>query len=165
MKEVAEQYQPGLVSVEGHTLWEDKVDNPAVIIRVEISATTEATALQTSSNNLLATDGLVAVFCSNEGAVTGFLSAVADGQDLADGGKYADLVVAGFDAGAAQKNAIREGWFYGSVTQDPFSIGYNAVEMAYKAANGEEVSDVDTGAKWYNSENIDDEDIALLVYD
>ena len=29
----------------------------------------------------------------------------------------------------------------------------------------EAVSDVDTGAKWYNAENIDDEDIALLVYD
>ena len=74
-------------------------------------------------------------------------------------------MVAGFDAGAAQKNAIRQGWFYGSVTQDPYSIGYNAVEMAYKAANGETVSDVDTGAKWYNADNIDDEDIALLVYD
>ena len=165
MKEIAEGYQPGAVSVEGHTKWEEKVDNPAIIIRVEISATTEATAVQTSANSLLNLDGLKAVFCSNEGTVTGFLAAVADGEDLADGGKYADLVVAGFDAGAAQKNAIRQGWFYGSVTQDPFSIGYNAVKMAYAASQGEAVSDVDTGAKWYNSENIDDEDIALLVYD
>ena len=165
MAAIAETYQPGLVSVEGHTLWEKKVENPAIIIRVEISATTEATAVQTAANSLLSTDGLVAVFCSNEGAVTGFLAAVSDGEDLADGGKYEDLIVAGFDAGSAQKNAVRQGWFYGSVTQDPYQIGYKAVEMAYKAAIGEAVEDVDTGAQWYNADNIDDDMIALLVYD
>ena len=165
MKEVAETYQPGKVSVEGHTKWEAKVDGAAIIIRVEVSATTEATSLQTSANSLLATSGIAAIFCSNEGAVVGFLAATADGEDLADGGKYADLVVAGFDAGSAQKNAIRNGWFYGSVTQDPYQIGYKAVELAVKAANGEAVADVDTGAQWYNAENIDNPDIALLVYD
>lgn len=165
MAEIAETYQPGAVSIEGHSKWEKKVENPAIIIRVEISATTEATAVQTAANALLSTAGIKAIFCSNEGAVTGFLAAVSDGMDLADGGKYADLIVAGFDAGAAQKNAVREGWFYGSVTQDPYQIGYQAVSMAYKAAMGEEVSDVDTGAQWYDANNIDDEMIALLVYD
>lgn len=165
MAEIAEKYQPGKVSIEGHTLWEKKVADPAIIIRVEISATTEATAVQTAATSLLGAKGLAAVFCSNEGAVTGFLAAVSDGEDLAEGGRYADLVVAGFDAGAAQKNAVRQGWFYGSVTQDPYQIGYKAVEMAAKAAKGETVSDVDTGAQWYNADNIDDEMIALLVYD
>jgi ribose transport system substrate-binding protein len=165
MKEIAETYQPGLVSVEGHTKWEAKVDGAAIIIRVEVSATTEATALQTSANSLLATSGIAALFCSNEGAVVGLLAATADGEDLADGGKYADLVVAGFDAGSAQKTAIRNGWFYGSVTQDPYQIGYKAVELAYKAAMGEAVADVDTGAQWYNATNIDEPAIALLVYD
>ena len=165
MVEIAEKYQPGKVAVEGHTKWEKKVDSPAVIVRVEVSATTEATAVQTAANALLNIDGLAAVFCSNEGAVTGFLAATADGSDLAEGGKFADLVVAGFDAGSAQKNAVRQGWFYGSVTQDPYQIGYKAVEMAVKAAKGEAVSDVDTGAQWYDASNIDDEMIALLVYD
>ena len=164
MYEIAETYQPGKVSVEGHAKWEKKVDAPAIIIEVAISATTEATAVQTAANSLLGMNP-VAIFCSNEGAVTGFLSAVSDGEDLAEGGKYDGLVVAGFDAGAAQKNAVRQGWFYGSVTQDPYQIGYKAVELAVKAANGEEVSDVDTGAQWYNAENIDDEMISLLVYD
>ena len=163
MVEVASQY--GTVSVEGHSLWENKADDASIIIRVEVSATTEATALQTSSAALLANENLIAVFCSNEGAVTGFLAAVSDGEDLAEGGKYDGLVVAGFDAGAAQKNAVRQGWFYGSVTQDPYQIGYQAVALAVAAANGEAVADVDTGAQWYNAENIDDEMIALLVYD
>lgn len=44
-------------------------------------------------------------------------------------------------------------------------IGYNAVELAVKAAKGEEVADVDTGAQWYDASNIDDDMIAMLVYD
>lgn len=165
MAEIAETYQPGKVSIEGHTTWEKKVSDPAIIIRVEVSATTEATALQTSAGALLGMDGITAIFCSNEGAVTGFLAATSDGSDLGEGGKYDGLVVAGFDAGSAQKNAVRNGWFIGSVTQDPVQIGYKAVELAVAAAKGEEVSDVDTGAKWYDATNIDDPDMATLVYD
>ena len=163
MVEVASAY--GTVSVEGHDKWANKVDGATIIVEVAVSATTEAVDVQNAANALLAKADLAAVFCSNEGTVTGFLSAVSDGEDLADGAKYADLIVAGFDAGAAQKNAVRQGWFYGSVTQDPYHIGYYAVEMAIAAANGEPVADKDTGAQWYNAENIDDPMIALLVYD
>ena len=164
MEEVASQY--GTVAVTGHTKWA-KGDAAAasIIIEVAVSATTEAVDVANAANALLAKENLIALFCSNEGTVTGFLSTVSDGEDLADGAKYADLVVAGFDAGAAQKNAVRNGWFYGSVTQDPYMIGYYAVELAVKAARGETVADVDTGAQWYDASNIDDDMIALLVYD
>ena len=163
MKELASEYNT--VSVTGHDLCKDEVEGAGVIIQVQISATTEITDIANASNAVLNMDGLRAVFLSNEGAVNGFLAATADGSDLAEGGRYGDLLVAGFDAGATQKNAIRQGWFIGSVTQDPYMIGYYAVELAVKAANGEEVSDVDTGAQWYNAENIDDEMISMLVYD
>lgn len=108
---------------------------------------------------------LAAVFLSNEGTVNGLLAATADGSELADGARFGELIVAGFDAGAPQKNATRNGSFVGSITQDPYRIGYLAVELAYKAANGEAVADVDTGAKWYTKDNMDEPDIALLVYD
>ena len=164
MKEVAAQY--GTVAVTGHDKWaEGDAKAASIIIEVAVSATTEATDVQNAANALLAKENLIAVFCSNEGTVTGFLAATSDGEDLADGAKYADLVVAGFDAGAAQKNAVRKGWFYGSVTQDPYHIGYYAVEMAVAAAKGEAVADKDTGAQWYDASNIDNADIALLVYD
>lgn len=163
MVELASEYNT--VSVTGHDLWKNEVEGAGVIVHVQISATTEATDVATASNAVLNMDGLKAVFLSNEGAVTGFLAATADGSDLAKGGRYDGLMVAGFDAGATQKNAVRNGWFIGSVTQDPYMIGYYAVELAVKAANGEEVSDVDTGAQWYTAENIDDEMISMLVYD
>ena len=81
MAKIAETYQPGKVSIEGHAKWEKKVDAPAIIIEVAISATTEATSVQTAANSLLGMNP-VAIFCSNEGAVTGFLAAVSDGEDL-----------------------------------------------------------------------------------
>jgi len=108
-------------------------------------------------------DNIIGVFCSNELTVKGLLAATDDGTTL--GSRYEDLVVIGFDAGLAQKNAVREGYFRGSITQDPYQIGYKAVELAYKAYQGEEIEDVDTGAQFYDASNMDDEEIARLLYD
>jgi len=40
-----------------------------------------------------------------------------------------------------------------------------AVELAVKAANGESVSDVDTGALWYTKDNMEDPKIAPCLYE
>ena len=53
MAKIAETYQPGKVSIEGHAKWEKKVDAPAIIIEVAISATTEATSVQTAANEFM----------------------------------------------------------------------------------------------------------------
>lgn len=155
----------GTVAVQGHDLWTAPADGASIIIHVEIAATPNVGDVTNAANAILNKDGLYAIFCSNEGAVTGLLAATADGSDFAEGGRFGDIIVAGFDAGAQQKNAVRQGWFVGSVTQDPYRIGYLAVELAYRAATGEAVEDVDTGAQWYTKENIDEPNIALLVYD
>ncbi len=127
------------------------------------AANTDAAASASAMLNKVAGDRILGVFCSNEATVKGLLAATNDGADLAS--KYKGLVVIGYDAGAGQKNAVRKGLFVGSITQDPYSIGYKAVELAYKAYKGESVSDVDTGAKYYTSENMDQADIAPLLYD
>ena len=166
-KAAAEEIFPDQVAVEGHDLYkQDSAQTPAVIISVHIAPTTDAADLKNIGSAALQEENLIGVFCSNEGSVTGFLNATNDGADLdRENGTYKDLTVAGFDAGKTQKTAVRNGWFLGSVTQDPYQIGYQAVDLAVKAAKGETVADVDTGAKWYNASNIDDEDIAKLVYD
>ena len=127
------------------------------------AANTDAAASAAAMLNKAADENIIGVFCSNEATAKGVLTATNDGADLAD--RYDGLVVVGYDAGAGQKNAVRRGLFAGSITQDPYSIGYNAVELAYKAYMGEPVADVDTGAKYYTAENMDDEDIAPLLYD
>jgi ribose transport system substrate-binding protein len=131
-----------------------------VIIEVTVGATPDITDMTNAANGLLNTENLIGVFCSNEGAVNGLLAAINAGSILPEGVK-----AVGFDAGAGQKAAVRSGVFMGSITQDPFRIGYLAVELAVKAANGEAVADVDTGAKWYDASNMDDPDIAQLLYD
>jgi ribose transport system substrate-binding protein len=132
----------------------------AVIIEVTVGATPDITDMTNAANGLLNTEGLIGVFCSNEGAVNGLLAAMNAGSVLPEGVK-----VVGFDAGAGQKAAVASGVFMGSITQDPYQIGYQAVALAVAAANGETVADVDTGAKWYDASNMNDPDIAQLLYD
>ncbi len=141
-------------------------DNPAVIIDMVVPAsprTQDATSAANAVFNRVEDDNIVGIFSSNEGTVVGILAATNDGAELES--RYSNVVVVGFDAGEAQKNAVREQYFVGSITQDPYQIGFKAVELAYMAAQGDSVADVDTGAKFYNYENMDDSDIANLLYD
>ena len=164
----AETLFPGQVAITGH----DKFAKPAssgqaaVNIFVIVPPSSSATDAQNASQTLFGMDNLIAIFASNEASVNGILAATTDGTDLdRENGKYKDITVVGFDAGKAQKAAVKNGWFLGSVTQDPYMIGYLAVELAYKAMNGESVSDSDTGCKFYNADNMDQPDIAQLLYD
>jgi len=167
MKSLAEGIFPGAVEITGHDKYAAKAANtPAVIIKVVVPPTTSATDAQVASSGLLNEKNLIGFFASNEASVNGILAATTDGSDLdRTNGKYKDLTVIGFDAGKAQKAAVKNGWFTGSITQDPYQIGYLAVELAYKAINGQQVADVDTGCKFYTSANMDQADIAQLLYD
>ena len=138
----------------------------AVIIEVIVPATTKTVDAPNSANailNRVKSSNILGIFCSNEGTVSGILAATNDGSSLPT--QYPGLIVIGFDAGKAQKNAIRNHYFFGSITQDPYNIGYQALELAYKAVKGEPVQNVDTGAKFYDASNMDQPDIAQLLYD
>ena len=167
---VANGLSRDLIRVQGNPAYitgdSPQSDNPAVIIDMIVPASPRTQDVVASANAVfqrIEDDNVRGIFASNEGTVVGVLAATNDGSELDT--TYEDVVVVGFDAGEAQKNAVREGYFLGSITQDPYMIGYMAVELAYKAANGETVSDVDTGAKFYNADNMDDDDIAPLLYD
>ncbi len=165
--ELANGVQAGMVAVTGHDKFAVPAEKVAVEINVNVPATTNPADCQTTAQGILAKEGLAAIFCSNEASVGGVLAATTDGQDLdRAAGKYKDLIVVGFDAGANQKNAVKQGWFYGSITQDPYQIGYLAVELAVKAMNKEAVEAiVDTGAQFYTAANMEDAKIAPLLYD
>jgi ribose transport system substrate-binding protein len=138
----------------------------AVTIDVVVPATPRDTDITNSAQavlNRVESDNVLGIFCSNEGTARGILTATNDGSALPQ--QYPGLIVIGFDAGKAQKAAIRSKYFFGAITQDPYNIGFKAVELAYKAVKGQPVADVDTGAKFYDSTNIDNPDIAQLVYD
>jgi ribose transport system substrate-binding protein len=134
--------------------------NPAVRIDVVVGATPTQPDMDIAGTAILNIENLLGVFMSNEGAVNGILNATSAGSVIPAG-----CILIGFDAGSAQKGAVRNGTFFGSITQDPFMIGYLAVELAVRAARGEPVSDRDTGAKWWDASNMDQPEIARLLYD
>lgn len=164
----AETVFPGQVAVTGHDKFKKAASSgkAAVNINVVVPPSTSATDAQNGSQTLLGMDNLIAIFASNEASVNGVLAATTDGTDLdRTNGKYKNITVVGFDAGKAQKAAVKNGWFLGSITQDPYQIGYKSVELAVKAINKEAVADTDTGCKFYNKDNMDQADIAQLLYD
>ena len=99
-------------------------------------------------------------FGANEGSIIGVLNAVTEM------GKEGQIVVIGYDSGKQQIDAIKSGLEAGAITQDPIGIGYKAVEAAVKALDGEELpKEIDTGFHWFDSENIDSDDIKPLLYE
>ncbi len=138
----------------------------AIVIECDVPASTKTTDCTNTANAILnrfKSDRILGIFVSNEGTVDGILAATNDGTALPK--QYPGLVVIGFDAGKALKAAIRNKYFLGAITQDPYNIGYKSLELAYMAVKGQPVANVDTGAKFYDYSNMDQPDIAQLLYD
>lgn len=103
---------------------------------------------------------LKGIYGTNEGSAIGVVNAVNE-LNLEKG----KLTIIGFDSGAAQINAIKDGTMAGAITQDPIGIGAQVVQAAYDAANGETVDEFyDTGSYWYDKTNLEDDKIAAVLY-
>lgn len=120
-------------------------------------------ALQASQTRANAAD---AVFMCNEGVVNECYPEVTDNKD-----KYANIVFCGFDAGTNQIDWIKgkvagAGKLIGSVAQDSYQIGYQAVEQAAFAVEKKTVTkEVGIAGTWYDSTNIDQMIASNIVYE
>lgn len=149
------------VSVIGHDKFNKKNDAAKVILEVGIPANVKDDEAAAVASAIMNKEDLVAIYGSNEFAANAIINANETLEILG-----ADKVIGvGFDAGKKQKQAVKDGILVGSITQDPVQIGFKAVELAVMAAKGEEVSDIDTGSRWYTAENMEDAEIAPLLYD
>jgi ribose transport system substrate-binding protein len=100
---------------------------------------------------------LKGIFGTNEGAAIG----VAIGKKEAN----SNIVVIGYDSGADQIAAIKDGTIAGSITQNPVGIGYETVKAAVMTIKGEKVpAHIDTGFYWYDKTNLDDPKIKPDLY-
>lgn len=109
---------------------------------------------------VVANPDLQLIYTSNEGSCVGAYNG------LKEAGKIGEVELIGFDSSAAMKEAIRSGEIVGAITQNPIGMGRAAVETAVKLINGEEVPEfIDTGCCWYDASNMDDPEIAPLLYD
>ena len=75
------------------------------------------------------------------------------------------LTMIGFDSGKDQIDAITSGLMAGAITQNPVGIGYETVKAAVAAIKGESLpKTIDTGYFWYDKTNIEDPEIAAVLY-
>ncbi len=78
---------------------------------------------------------------------------------FADSSKYKDVVFCGFESGAKQIKWLgseNEHKLIGGVVQNPYDLGYNAVEQCVFAVEGKDVkSEVKVEAQWYDKNNVD----------
>ena len=149
------------VSVEGHDSLKNEKAGAKVVIDVGIPAEVKDVDAAAVASAILEKKDLIAIYGSNEFAANAIITA-NEGLDKLGADK---VIAVGFDAGKKLLDAVRAKTFAGAITQDPVQIGYQAVKLAVEAADGKSVSDVDTGAKWYNAENMDADDIKPCLYE
>ena len=127
------------------------------IVSVQYGGGDQLQSTEITKSILLANPDLKGIFGTNEGSAIG----VANGkQELGS-----QVVVIGFDSGAAQKGMVESGLMAGAITQNPVGIGYETVKAAVTALDGGELPDViDTGFFFYDASNMNDPEIAAVLY-
>ena len=156
------------VSVVGNDTYIDRAtcevsDDAKVIIDVRVPASVTSELSVADVNSLLGESDILALYGSNEHSANAIISAAENHSEIGTGEDQ--VICAGFDSGAAQLEAVRNGVLLGSITQAPVAMGETLVELLVAAAQGETVEDVDTGCQWYTAENIDDPEIAQNLYE
>jgi ribose transport system substrate-binding protein len=128
------------------------------VVSVQYGGGDQLQSTEITKSILLANPDLKGIFGANEGSAIG----VANGkQELGS-----QVVVIGFDSGAAQKGMVTSGVMAGAITQNPVGIGYETVAAAVKALKGETLPPViDTGFYYYDASNMADPEIAAVLYD
>jgi len=128
------------------------------IVSVQYGGGDQLQSTEITKSILLANPDLKGIFGTNEGSAIG----VANGkQELGS-----DVVVIGFDSGAAQKGMVASGLMAGAITQNPVGIGYQTVQAAVSALKGETLPPIiDTGFYYYDANNMNDPEIAAVLYD
>ena len=145
--------QPGISTSDDRVKgFEDAVaeDSSFEYVGVQYAQNQPAKAADIVTSTLQKYPDLKAVFATNlfsaEGAATGIEQAGATGK----------VQVVGFDAGPAQVEALEDGTVQAIIAQQPFQIGYQGVEQALAALNGEATeAQIQTGFSIITKETLD----------
>lgn len=128
------------------------------VVSVQYGGGDQLQSTEITKSILLANPDLKGIFGANEGSAIG----VANGKTELG----SQIVVIGFDSGAAQKGMITSGVMNGAITQNPVGIGYETVKAAIGALKGETLPPIiDTGFYYYDATNMADPEIAAVLYD
>ena len=156
------------VNVEGNDKYVtdakcEKTEGADVVIEVLVPSQVTSELSSIDCQTLLNKADTIAIYGSNQHSGEAMVTANENLDKFGTGeGK---IVGVAFDSGAVIKGAVKDGTFIGAVTQAPVAMGEALVQALYDAANGQTVSDVDTGCQWYTAENMDSDEIAPNLYD
>ena len=128
------------------------------IVSVQYGSGDHLKSTEITKSILQANPRLKGIFGANEGSAIGVVNGAKE--------MNRKIVIIGYDSGKQQKQAIQEGLMAGAITQNPVGIGYETVKAAVAAVKGESLPKViDTGFFWYDKNNMDDPEIAAVLYD
>ncbi|UXN70268.1 ABC transporter substrate-binding protein [Devosia neptuniae] len=128
------------------------------VVSVQYGGGDQLQSTEIAKSILLANPDLKGIFGANEGSAIG----VVNGKTELN----SNIVVIGFDSGAAQKGFIESGAMAGAITQNPVGIGYETVKAAISALKGETLPPViDTGFYYYDKATMANPEIAAVLYD
>jgi ribose transport system substrate-binding protein len=128
------------------------------LLPVQYGGGDQAKSADITKSIIAANPDVKGIYGSNEGSAIGVVRGVQES------GKTG-LTVIGFDSGAAQIEAIRNGTMLGAITQNPVGMGKQLVDASLKVIRGESVPPViDTGFYWYDKSNIDNPEIQAVLY-
>lgn len=135
-----------------------------IIIEARVPADTSVEKCANEASVILNAPDTIAVFGSNQTAAEGLIA--ANNNLFVLGSGEGQIVAAGFDAGSAQKAAVKDGTLLGAITQSPMGMGKVTIDVLLAIARGEAYEELyDTGCAWYTAENMDDPSIAPNLYD
>ena len=136
-----------------------------IIIEVAVPAQTTVELCATEASVIMNKADTIGMFGSNQVAAEGILTANGNLGVLSADPAAGKILAAGFDAGSVIKGAIKDGTMFGAVTQSPLAMGVQTVDTLVDIASGKSVSDISTDGYWYNTENMESDDIAPNLYD
>lgn len=128
------------------------------IVSIQYGGGDHLISTEITKSIITANPDIKGLFGANEGSAIGIVNGVTESGS--------DVVIIGYDSGSAQKDAVRSGLMAGAITQNPVGIGYETVKAAVMTVEGESVPKViDTGFFYYDANNMDDPEIAAVLYD
>ena len=95
-------------------------------------------------------DDIDAVICTDDDMAAGAIQALRQAG-------YEDVPVSGYDGTSVGIENVAAGYEIFDLSQDPYNMGYLAVQTAHKVLNGEEYEEnIDTGVKVITIDNVKD---------
>ncbi|MDR0285369.1 MAG: ABC transporter substrate-binding protein [Propionibacteriaceae bacterium] len=92
-------------------------------------------------------------------------SAIACASEVQSKGLTGKVKVVGVDASADEISLVKAGQITGAVTQNPYNIGYQTVQILLDAAKGTPPKDknIVSESVWYTADNMDDPTVAQVL--